>query len=595
MNAQIARSLCRFLAAAAVVPVTFGCAGPSSQSAPPVLRHGEAEHDVTHAWGDQGDGTYLNPYLDGDFADVDVERHGDRWYMITSTNHLLPGMTILQSKDLVNWGYVGHVWDKLDWRPAYNWDQMNGYGFGVWAGDFAYNDGTWYCYVIDPRKGLIMSSAPHISGPWTEPHVMLEKTGWTDPAVYWDQEERQAYLVANYGNVPGKGHVIKLHKMSWDGRKLLDDGVEIHHGEGTEAAKIYKVNGRWYIFLAQWFRPDPRRTTALADTDDRKQLVLRSTTGSIYGPYEQKIVFERGNGVIRSACQGALMQTDDGKWWYTHQLIQNTFNPFQGRPQMLQPVEWIDGWPMIGQDVDGDGVGEPVHGGPMPVTGRAEFHLATDDDFEAETLGAQWNWNHNPRNDFWSLSERPGFLRLKAAVPVKTGGFWNAANTLSQRILGRGWGVATVKLDLSSLAPHQHVGLCRFSDPVWRIGVEVDGSGVRRLVFVDDGAANPNRPERAYRTQGGANLVDDASDTRIVGPEINGDDLWLRTINDGPKARFEYSTDGRTWKPFGYLFTLEFGKWRGDRLGVYCWNDEQPAGHVDVDYFHYDYEGERED
>ena len=107
-----------------------------------------------------------------------------------------------------------------------------------------------------------------------------------------------------------------------------------------------------------------------ADKGDRKQIVLRSKTDSIYGPYEKKVVFERGNSVIRSCSQGALMQAPDGSWWYTHQLIQNIRAPFQGRPQCLEPVAWIDGWPMIGIDVDGDGIGEPVLHHRKPIEGH---------------------------------------------------------------------------------------------------------------------------------------------------------------------------------------------------------------------------------
>ena len=97
------------------------------------------------SWGDQGDGTFKNPMLNGDYPDVDIEQVGDTYYMITSTNHYAPGMTLLKSKDIVNWRIIGHVFEKLTWEPTYNFDRMSGYGAGVWAGDLAYHDGTWYC------------------------------------------------------------------------------------------------------------------------------------------------------------------------------------------------------------------------------------------------------------------------------------------------------------------------------------------------------------------------------------------------------------------------------------------------------------------
>lgn len=362
--------------------------------------------DKTGSWGDQGDGTYRNPILNADYPDVDVEQVGDTYYMISSKQHMSPGMAILESKDMVNWESVGHVWDKLDWGPEYNWDRMSGYSYGVWAGDLAHHDGTWYCYQIDPRHGLIMSSASDIRGPWTKPVIMLPPSKvFDDPAVFWDDEAHQAYLICNVGKqrVPGQStdnYENRIFKMSWDGTRLLDEGVAIYTGPGAEAAKVYKVNGTWYLFISEWF---PK--TAEMERD-RKQLVLRSETKSIYGPYERKVVLERGNGIERSCSQGALLQAADGSWWYMHQLVQNIPAPFQGRPQCLQPVTWVDDWPIIGNDEDNDGIGEPVTHDKKPIKGFPITAPATDDGFNSPKLGPQWEWNHNARDTHWSLTER---------------------------------------------------------------------------------------------------------------------------------------------------------------------------------------------
>ena len=203
--------------------------------------------------------------------------------------------------------------------------------------------------------------------------------------------------------------------MSWDGKTVLDSGKVVFSGYGAEAAKIYKIDGEWYIFHAEWYKPDPRRPDdPEADKNDRKQIVLRSLTNSIYGPYEKRVVMERGNGIIRSCSQGALMQAPDESWWYIHQLIQNIASPFQGRPQFLEPVRWVDGWPVIGEDVDKDGIGEPVLTYKKPIQGFPVTAPPTDDEFNSGKLGLQWGWNHDPRDAFWSLNENPGCLRLRA-------------------------------------------------------------------------------------------------------------------------------------------------------------------------------------
>ena len=526
----------------------------------------------TGSWGDQGDGSYRNPILNADYPDVDVEQLGDTYYMISSKQHMAPGMVILESKDLVNWQTIGYVWNKLSWDSRYNWDRMDGYSYGVWAGDLAYHDGRWYCYQIDNVSGLYMSSAPDIRGPWTEPHRMLANQGRnpSDPAVFWDDQARQAYLVCRHDQV-GDQMVIKLFKMSWDGRELLDDGVEIHRYAGAEAAKIYRVDGKWYIFISQWYFPDPARPDhPQAYPGDRKQIVLRSKTDSIYGPYEQKIVLQRGNGVIRQCSQGALMRAPDGSWWYTHQLVQRGPSPFEGRPQMLEPVQWIDGWPIIGQDVNGDGIGEPVLRHRKPIQGGAIVAPPTDDDFGSPRLGLQWEWNHNPRDTHWSLTERPGWLRLRASVPVGKGGFWKACNTISQRIMGTGRGEALAKFDLSDMKPGQRAGFVRFGGVYHLLGVHVEPDGTKRLFY--DGNTKPAK----------------------VGPALTTDALWIRTTNDGEQARYFYSTDGVRFEEFGPTFKLEFGMWTGDRLGFFCWNELDAVGHIDVDFFRYVYDGPRE-
>ena len=554
-----------------------------------LLLHYAASYSVpsvayTGSWGDQGDGTYKNPILNADYPDVDVEQLGDTYYMISSKQHMSPGMVILESKDMVNWTTIGHVWSKLSWAPEYNWDRMNGYPFGVWAGDFVHHEGRWYCYQIDNKHGLIMSSAEDIRGPWTEPHIMLsnEKV-LDDPGVFWDDENHQAYLLCNTGGklkspenkVPGNEN--RIFKMSWDGRGILDEGTLVYTGRGAEAAKIYKIDGKWYLFLAEW--------SGEGDERDRKQIVLRSKTDSIYGPHEKKVVFERGNGIRRSCSQGGLMRAPDGSWWYTHQLIQNIPEPFQGRPQCLEPVEWVDGWPMIGEDVDGDGIGEPVLHHRKSIDGFPIDAPPTDDEFDSERLGPQWEWNHNPRDTHWSLAERKGRLRLKAGVPVPfqenvdrnrnrwcgVGGrekvFWRAYNTLSQRIMGTTTGMAVAKFDLSGMEPGQRAGFVRFGGVYHLLGVWMKEPGKRFLFFED--------------TEG----------RETVGPEVQQDTLYVRTTNNGNRAFFEYSTDGENYERFGPEFAIKFGCWTGDRLGFFCWNEEEEGGLVDVDWFHYDYDG----
>lgn len=553
----------------------------------------ETSKAQTGSFGDQGDGTYINPILNADYPDSDIEQVGDTYYMITSKQHMSPGMPILESKDMVNWSNVGHAFPRLSWAPEYNWDRMNGYSFGVWAGDIAYHDGLWYVYQIDYQHGLMVTTAKDIRGPWSEPIMMLPKKDvLDDPAVFWDEETKKAYILINTGEKQKSpdnkiiGNENRLYEMSWDGTKILDEGKLVYTGMGAEAAKIYKIEDVWYIFLAQWTMGDTSTRPGVKNPkNDRKQIVLRSKE-SIYGPYEVRTVMEKGTEFNdRSASQGGLMQAPDGSWWYMHQLIQNDDIPFQGRPQCLEPVTWIDGWPIIGVDEDEDGIGEPVKRHKKPIDGYPITAPSSDDDFSSDTLGFQWEWNHNPRNSHWSLTERPGWLRLKASKVLDDApdhgpkinqwtnndgsdtAFWRASNTLSQRIMGITTGTAVAKFDISGMQPNQLAGFVRYGGVYNLLGVEMAKDGTKHLFYMNSFAE------------------------KTIGPQISSDHIYIRTSNARDKATYEYSFDGKAFKAFGPSFTIAFGKWTGDRLGFFTWNEKQDAGYIDVDWFTYNYDG----
>jgi beta-xylosidase len=533
------------------------------------------EKNQPHSFGDQGDGTYINPILNADYPDSDVVRHGDKFYMISSKQHMSPGMIILESYDMVNWKIINHVYNKITWGDEYNWDKMKGYKRGVWAGDLAYHDGTWYCYVIDPSHGLFVTTTDNIYEKWSVPKKMIsQKKVGDDPSVFWDDDNKEAWLIANIGRSRTKEDKDKylfknaIFKMSWDGMSLEDKGTVFYKGTGAEASKIYKINNQWFIFLSEW------STTPDGQKEDRKQIALRSKTNSIYGPYDRKVLLEKGNGFERSCSQGSLNQAPDGSWWYYHQLIQNAEDPFQGRPQCLQPVEWIAGWPIIGKDIDNDGIGEPLRRYKMPnIKAPEKLEIQTSDYFSSIELGHQWEWNHNPRNSHWSLSERPGWLRLKASsLPPLTKymfhkglPFWRASNTLSQRIMGTEASIGIAKFDVTGMKEGQRAGLVRFGGISNVIGVKMNEDGTRNIYFMDD------------------------KGIELVGPTVDKELIYFKTTNIGNVATFQYSYDNKDFENFGNEFELGFGRWTGDRLGLFCWNDKENSGFVDIDWFLYEY------
>lgn len=521
-----------------------------------------AEPRPQQPWGDLGDGRFANPILNGDYADADVERGNDRWYLITSTNHLSPGMTVLESKDLVNWLPVSHAVPSLDWDPRYCWKTMDGYRWGVWAGDLVRRKGEWACYWIDTQVGLLVTRAPDPAGPWSKPKLVRAAKGWTDPAVWFDDDTDKAWLVCNTGKDPASGmNELKLFRLSSCGLHLLDDGRPLFRGDGLEAAKIHRLGNRWYLFAAYW-EGDGR-------TRDRVQICLRSKEEDIAGPYEKKVVFGRAGPGQPSACQGSLIQIPgEDRWYFLHQLVQNGKPNFHGRPLCLQPVTWREGWPVIGEDRDGDGKGEPVQVLAKPLVSPAPSPEPFLDTFDTEKPGPRWNWNHEPRSERFSFVTRPGWLRLTASRPLlhdaRPEAFWNAPNTLSLRHLGTGDGEVSTVLDCGGFQPGTEAGLCHFSDRVSLIGVRMTAEGKLR-VFARDASG----------------VTEWAT--------IPGGPVHLRTRWSGDSARSEWSLDRRLWTvaPRAHRFT--FGHWRGVRHGLFCFNtqtdDPKASGHADFDEF----------
>jgi beta-xylosidase len=371
-------------------------------------------------WGDQGDGTFINPVLYADYSDPDVIRVGEDFYLIASDFHFM-GIQILHSRDLVNWRLIGRVFDRLEIDPKY--DNMTGYAEGTWAPTLRYRDGKFLIYVCTPKDGLLRWSASAPQGPW-ELLVMKRAVGWEDPCPFWDDDGR-AYLVRG---AVGAGPLI-LHRMSSDGAQLLDDGVEIYRGPVAEGPKLFKRDGWYYISLPE------------GGVEAGGQTVLRSR--SITGPYERKEVLPYG-----SPHQGAIVDLDSGESWFMAFKSTGHF----GRVCHLMPVRWnADGWPTFGD------AGLPVWRSRKPATAhRSQPGLPqTSDSFDGTTLSAQWQWNHNPVDPSWSLDARKGWLRLHALpapeLPV-------ARNTLTQKVWAPA-GTFTAKLDTAAMTEGQRAGV----------------------------------------------------------------------------------------------------------------------------------------
>lgn len=477
------------------------------------------------SWGDQGNGTYRNPILKSDYSDPDILRHGDDFYLIASDFHFV-GMQILHSRDLVNWTVIGQIFNRLDMAAKY--DEMKGYSQGTWAPAIRHHDGRFYIFVCTPNDGLFMWHAQNPAGPWSETVTVKAVEKWEDPCPFWD-DDGQAYLV--HSRV-GAGPLI-LHRMSPDGTHLLDEGQEIYRGKVAEGPKLYKRKGYYYISLPE------------GGVETGWQTVLRSK--NIYGPYERKAVFPAG-----SPHQGGLVELESGETWFMG--FKST--GYLGRICYLNPVRWTDDdWPVFGDN------GRPVEAWKKPDVGKT-YPIArpeTGDEFKSQKLSPIWQWNHNPVPDTWSLTQRRGWLRLKA-LPASSLSL--ARNTLTQKLWDSA-GFIDVKMDAGGMRDGQRAGFAFMSgsDFGW-IAVSQD-SGVRRILW-DQGE----------------------------GPVIKGRDIWFRGINSGDSGRLYYSFDGKTYADTGMTFRLRFRFWKGSRIVIFSYGSG--GGSADFDYVRYRYDATTE-
>ncbi|GAA4397753.1 glycoside hydrolase family 43 protein [Nibrella viscosa] len=492
-----------------------------------------------------------NPIIFADVPDMAMIRVGDTYYMSSTTMHMSPGLPIMKSKDLVNWQLVGYAYDTLASVDALN--LTNGkstYGRGSWASSLRYHNGTYYVTTFAQTTGktYIFTTKNIEKGPWKE---VSFKPSYHDHSLFFDDDGR-TYLIYGAGK-------LKLVELTADAsgvkpgttEQVLIENASTPSGTGgglpAEGSQLFKVNGKYYLFNITW--PKGGMRTVVIHRADK-----------LTGPWEGRVALQD-----LGVAQGGLIDTPDGKW-YAY-----LFRDFGGvgRIPYLVPVRWEDGWPVLGEH------GKVPETLDLPASKGLIPGIVASDEFTRKkgdpALPLAWQWNHNPDNALWSVTERKGYLRLKTGRTDTS--FVMARNTLTQRTIGPE-SVGSTALDASNLKDGDFAGLCLLQKNYGLVGVKAE-NGSQFIVMVSATTGKPVEVQRIPLHQ------------KTVYLKV---ECHFRDRKD--IAYFFYSLNGKTWTAIGEPLKMPYTipHFMGYRFGLFTYAtvkavQPQTGGFADFDYF----------
>ena len=512
---------------------------------------------------DNENGTYSNPLFYDEFSDPDMIRVGSDYYLTGTTMHTMPGLPILHSRDLVNWQFIGYAFDRLDLGPDFRLEGgKNIYGGGIWAPSFRYHNGTYYIFANVNRFGLQVFRANDPRGPWK--HNRIEQ-GLHDLSVLFDDDGK---IYAVYG-----ARTIRIVELNQDLTALVPgtDRVLIEPALGMgEGSHMYRIKGKYYIVSAIPGAHVPMKCARADKLTGPWQVTTISEEESLgigqgYRPKDnrrQNPPFELNppdpsERLSLDLHQGGIIETPSGEWWGFSMQDHNSV----GRLTSLSPVTWVDGWPYFGLPGNlrrSPSIWvKPNTGAVSPITSPYQ----RSDDFSGPKLIPVWQWNHLPDDSKWSLSERPGYLRLHS-LPATD--FWWARNSLTERAIGPE-STATTELDGSGLKSGDVAGLALLNSPYAWIGLLRDDNGYAIAQY-------------------------DHITGKTVREPATSQHVWLRVHSnfDTEISQFSYSLNGKEFKPLGpdFVTVFQLRTFQGVRFALFNYNTSgAPGGHADFNFF----------
>ena len=488
-----------------------------------------------------------NPIIHADVPDPSIIRVGNTYYMSSTTMHMSPGVPIMSSKDLVNWKMVSYTYDTLVSNDEMNLENGKAtYGRGSWASSMRYHKGTYYVSTFSATSGKthIYTTKNPEKEPWKE---ISFRPSLHDNSLFFD-DDGKVYMIYNNRRIT----LVELKddltgiKEGGINQMIIEDATKPTQSIGSstlgEGSQLFKVKGKYYLFNITWPRGG-MRTVVIHRAD------------KLTGPWEGRVALQD-----LGVAQGGLIDMPNGTWYA---YLFRDFGSV-GRIPYLVPVKWEDGWPVLG--VNGkvpETLTLPASKGLIPgIVHSDEFTRKKGD----RPLPLVWQWNHNPDNRFWSLTKRPGYLRLTTGR-VDTS-WLMAKNSLTQRTIGPVC-TGSTSLDVSNMKDGDFAGFALLQKNYGLVGVRADGNN-KTIVMINATGGTPVEAQTIPLSQKTVffKFYCDFTDRKDV-------------------ANFFYSLDGKTWMPIGTQLKMAYTlpHFMGYRFTLFNYATKEAGGFTDFDFF----------
>lgn len=511
-----------------------------------------------------------NPVLAGFYPDPSVCKANGTYYLVNSTFAYFPGITIFKSQNLLDWEQLGHAMD----RPA----QLDLDGAGVSRGLFAptirFNNGVFYivCTLID-HGGNFLITAKDPAGPWSNP-IWIPEVNGIDPSLFFD-ENGKTYLIYNSVAPDDKplydGHrTIRMREFDINTMKvvgaekiLVNGGTDLNKKPvWIEAPHILKKGDFYFLICAEG-----------GTGYNHSEVVFRSSNvDGPYVPYEKNPILTQRHldpsrkNPITTTGHADFVETDSGEWWAVFLGCRPYESDYYntGRETFLAPVQWKDNWPTIDPDHVEIQYRYPINVKSSKSKNEFSGNFAFVDKFDQEKLGVRWTFLRTPRENWFSLSERKGFLSLQLR-PETCAEKKNPSFIAHRQQHLRG--SASTSLSFKPQSNNEKAGLTLFQNE-------------NHFYFLCKSVENDDAVVQLYKSKDNDSSMELIAFQKL---KTGTDNLQLKIEAKGKTYSFLFSPDGNHWITLQdnvdakFLSTKTAGGFVGCMFALYATSQGQPS------------------